>query len=584
MFKGTIYLIKFCWQHDKRYIIYLAAIQILSVLTSFLSLIIPKYIIDWIIEPKEIQDILWLITTFLVINLIMSFSLNLLQQQIFSKKIKLFNIFQIEINTKMILADYEELESKEFLNLKEKAYKFMYSDGQGFGQSVETFFSTIGNFLYLLTLIGLVAQLGISIFLLIASITSFILIFEVRAKRKNTYIQLEKVNFERRGMYYSQIMSDYSFGKDIRIDNLGKWLMGKFKYQLDVNEKFYKEMGKNITFSSNLTACMQFLQQIILYIILINRISKKILSIGDFSMYLNAVSNFSSTIKSIMSNIIDLQQYNIYFSEFIKFSELKQEMRIGKIPFKKDESTLVVEFQNVSFKYKNQKEYALKNISFITKNITKIGLVGANGSGKSTLIKLLTKLYMPSEGKILINGLDIQEISYETYSKLFSVVYQDFKLFSFSVKDNICTNHKYIKENFDNAISATSVNDLIEELCEKEETYIYKDFSNKSFSPSGGEAQKIAFSRALYKNSDILILDEPTAAQDPISEKNILSQIEQLSNSKMVIHISHKMLNLKACDVILVLEKGILIEYGSPEELKNSPKSLYNEYLNIQNS
>nr|WP_086349615.1 hypothetical protein [Enterococcus sp. 9E7_DIV0242]OTP14467.1 hypothetical protein A5888_002568 [Enterococcus sp. 9E7_DIV0242] len=116
---------------------------------------------------------------------------------------------------------------------------------QGFGQSVETFFSTIGNFLYLLTLIGLVAQLGISIFLLIASITSFILIFEVRAKRKNTYIQLEKVNFERRGMYYSQIMSDYSFGKDIRIDNLGKWLMGKFKYQLDVNEKFYKEMGKN---------------------------------------------------------------------------------------------------------------------------------------------------------------------------------------------------------------------------------------------------------------------------------------------------------------------------------------------------
>ena len=218
-----------------------------------------------------------------------------------------------------------------------------------------------------------------------------------------------------------------------------------------------------------------------------------------------------------------------------------------------------VEFRNVSFCYPNTDDFALKNISLKFKVGERLAIVGQNGSGKTTFIKLLCRLYEPTEGQILLNGIEISKYDYQEYMHIFSVVFQDFHLLAFPVGQNIAAGGVYDRDKVQSCCRKAGVWERVASMAEGMDTVLYKDLSDAGVEVSGGEAQKLAIARALYRDSAFLILDEPTAALDPLSEYEIYARLNEIVEDRTAVYISHRLSSCRFCDEILVFHKGCLV-------------------------
>lgn len=231
----------------------------------------------------------------------------------------------------------------------------------------------------------------------------------------------------------------------------------------------------------------------------------------------------------------------------------------------------------LSFKYPEADSYALRDVSIKFNVGEKLAVVGMNGSGKTTFIKLLCRLYDPVEGEILLNGKNIKEYNYTEYMSIFSVVFQDFKLFSFTLDQNVAVSMKSDKKKVEECLIKTGFGDRLANLPSGVDTYIYKDFEEAGVEVSGGEAQKIALARALYKDAEFIVLDEPTAALDPIAEFEVYSKFNEIVNNKTAIFISHRLSSCKFCENIVVFHEGKIIQYGNHDNLIADKDGKYNE-------
>ena len=249
---------------------------------------------------------------------------------------------------------------------------------------------------------------------------------------------------------------------------------------------------------------------------------------------------------------------------------------------KRSDRNYEVEFRNVSFKYPGSDEYALRNLSIKFKIGSRLAVVGRNGSGKTTFIKLLCRLYDPTEGEILLNGADIRKYSYSDYLSIFSVVFQDFRLFSFPLAQNVAVAEEYDSGKVIGCLEEAGFGQRLATLSQGIETPLYKDFDEKGVEISGGEAQKIALARALYKDAPFVILDEPTAALDPIAEAEIYAKFNDMVGDRTAIYISHRLSSCRFCDVIAVFDKGQIVQKGSHEELAADAAGKYYELWNAQ--
>lgn len=234
---------------------------------------------------------------------------------------------------------------------------------------------------------------------------------------------------------------------------------------------------------------------------------------------------------------------------------------------KRDDNEYEFEFKHVWFKYPDSEEYTLKDINLKWRIGEKMALVGKNGCGKSTLVKLLCRLYDPTEGEITLNGIDIRKYKYEEYMELFSVVFQDSKLFSFSLAENVAADTEYDPERVTDCVIRAGLGDRLKTMENGIETCLYKDFDENGVEISGGEAQKLCLARAIYKGSPFIVLDEPTAALDPISEYDIYTKFNSIVGTRTAIYISHRLSSCRFCDDITVLDNGHIIERGSHEKL-----------------
>lgn len=240
-----------------------------------------------------------------------------------------------------------------------------------------------------------------------------------------------------------------------------------------------------------------------------------------------------------------------------------------------------IEFKNVSFKYPSAENYALRNVNLKIENGEHLAVVGRNGSGKTTFIKLMCRLYDVTDGEILINGTDIKEYTRESITGLYSVVFQDFKIFSVSLKDNICANSDFDSDRFYACLENANIKDRAERLADKENTYLYKDLDETGVEISGGEAQKLALARALYKDAPVVILDEPTAALDPIAENELYLKYNEMTSGKISFFISHRLSSTRFCDRILLVKDGKIAESGTHDELM-ALKGLYYRMYQVQ--
>jgi ATP-binding cassette subfamily B protein len=255
----------------------------------------------------------------------------------------------------------------------------------------------------------------------------------------------------------------------------------------------------------------------------------------------------------------------------------------GTIPIeKRDDTDYAIEFRNVSFKYPGSEQYALKNINLKLNIGTRLAVVGMNGSGKTTMIKLLCRLYDPIEGEITLNGIDIKKYNYDEYMAIFGVVFQDFALLPFTLGQNVAASVDYDADRVRLALSQSGFAARLNSLPEGLNTHLGKEFEETGVEMSGGEAQKIALARALYKNSPFIILDEPTAALDPIAEYEIYSAFDEIVGDKTAVYISHRLASCRFCDDIAVFHEGEMIQRGNHDTLLANAEGKYHELWNAQ--
>lgn len=257
-----------------------------------------------------------------------------------------------------------------------------------------------------------------------------------------------------------------------------------------------------------------------------------------------------------------------FCKKYFDFLDISDEKYKGTIPTeKRDDNEYEFEFKHVWFRYPNSEEYVLKDINLKWRIGEKMALVGRNGSGKSTLIKLLCRLYDATKGEITLNGIDIRKYSYEDYMQLFSVVFQDSKLFSYSLAENVAADTDFDSELVENCVRKAGLSDFLDKMPDGINTYLYKDFNENGVEISGGEAQKLCLARAIYKGAPFIVLDEPTAALDPISEYDIYTKFNSIVGTRTAIYISHRLSSCRFCDEITVMDSGRIAERGSHDEL-----------------
>ena len=271
----------------------------------------------------------------------------------------------------------------------------------------------------------------------------------------------------------------------------------------------------------------------------------------------------------IITEIVQIRHFKIFYQAYKEYIDTPIEQLSNDNKPALPER-FEVEFENVSFKYGSAENFALENVSVKFNNKERIAIIGENGAGKSTFVKLLMRLYKPTSGRILLNGVDINEIDYEYYQTLFATVFQDFKLFSFSIRDNITFGSEQTKESearLEKILRTTGVAEMVEGLEHGLDTNMYRDFDDAGFTPSGGQGQKIAIARAAYKDAPIVILDEPTAALDPRAENQIYEQFDEFFKDRCSLYISHRMAVTKFSDRTLVFDGGRIVQDGTHASL-----------------
>ena len=374
----------------------------------------------------------------------------------------------------------------------------------------------------------------------------------------------ERINFL--WGYLFKIFFSETAAKDIRLYGMQDYLCGKNEECLNDTACFSEEgifEGKN---QAKFSFVVQLLAGYIYVYVAVMAMSGAV-SVGDVLMYSGAIITMMTGVQNILTQYNQINYRNEYLKTYEDFIKRPNMHYDGTLPIeKRDDNEYELSFRNVSFRYPGTETYILKDVSLDFKIGQKMALVGMNGAGKTTLIKLLLRLYEPTEGEICLNGINIEKYDYEEYMQIFSVVFQDFKLFAFPLDENIAAGGQVDKLRLNQVLAKMSLNEFVEGLPQKERTLLYQE-NGQGVTPSGGEAQKVAIARALYKDASFVILDEPTAALDPIAEAGIYENFDSLVGEKTAVYISHRMSSCKFCDRIVVLDHGEIVEEGTHEEL-----------------
>lgn len=395
----------------------------------------------------------------------------------------------------------------------------------------------------------------------------------------------ERKRLARMNSYYSFLMEDIGMGKEIRTNNLEDWVYDKTEtsWKNDLFPLDSKFQQKLLAFQ-NATTIVGVIQDILIYLILAVEVIHSSMTVGDFSMYLTAAGTFSSLIVGVSANysylMIQTSWYLKYYRHCLSIAE-KQKEDSGNTHIEIPEN-VEIEFRDVSFKYPKTDRMILEHVNITIRRGETLSIVGVNGAGKTTFVKLLCRFYEPDEGEILVNGIPARDIPLNEYYGLLGVVFQDFSLFNFTVKENISMNTQADEDKLRDAILKCGLEKRVETLPNGVDTYIYKEFDPDGIELSGGEGQKIAIARAVYRGAPIVIFDEPTSALDPIAEYDIYRNFHDLAENRTAIYISHRLSSTRFTDKTAVFANNTIAEYGTHDELMQIDGGIYKDMFAMQ--
>ncbi len=580
MFKGIVFFIKNGWKYDRKYILWRVLYQFINSLIPIVATIMPKLIIDELMGNQETGKLLVYASILIVYTAAATILSEYFNWDGFSRRCKVNFEFDSDLHKHLAEADFERLEDPDFLDMQKKASKFLYCDWHGFGYLLDCSMNALGQIFTLIGIAAIIATIDFRILILFIVLIILGALIEKRAKQNAVRLSESIIQDQRGWMYYASLFEDQSFAKEIRLNSLGKWLLDKERnYFAKVNEN-QKKQNDGFIISGFFGAVFTLIQQSAAYAYLIYCVISGAISIGSFAMYTGAVTTFSIAFRNVLDSLIEIQTYDIYYDKLDEYLNLPKTLREGKELIDADRNHSI-EFRNVSFQYSGSDVYALKNINITIPFGQKLSIVGENGAGKTTFVKLMTRMYDPTEGEILLDGVNIKTIDYEQYMSIFSSVFQDYRLFSFSIKDNVAFAQPMDEDKVRDILEYVGFGEKLRSLQNGIDTSVFKNFDEAGFEPSGGEGQKLALARALYKDAPIVLLDEPTAAMDPKAEYELYQRFNEMVQGKTAVYISHRLSSAKFCDVIAVFRNGQIIEYGTHDELY-SKGGLYKALFSMQ--
>lgn len=485
-----------------------------------------------------------------------------------------YNVFEyrhaVVLGRKIMSLSYPETENAQTLNLVEKIRKIGYIEN-----SFNSVFSLISNVITIIGLTWILSSLNIVIFLTIIASVLLNIAFNNKLKKYNYKWNEEAAPFRRRNEYITRLMYGFQYGKEVRVNGLDDYLIEKY----NDHSQEYLHMLKGVTAKffkiNSATSAVGAIQLAIVYCSLAWRVIIGNISIAMFTKYISAINSLTAGLMGISNGFVDIKNNFKYVDDFMKFMDLEVEEKGKAYILPVSENQIQIEFKHVSFRYPNATRNALENIDVVIKPNSKVAIVGLNGSGKTTFVKLLLGLYRPTSGTILVNGVDISQLNFKEYISHFACAFQDFRLFSYPLWENIVLMQGYDEEIWKSTISKCGLEKVIDSLPLKEQTPIYKFLNDNGVEFSGGEGQKVAIARALYKHSQCVILDEPLASLDPLAEYEMYKSLSEMIENKTSIFISHRLSLTQSCDNILVFDNGRVVEKGTHAELTQISGGLY---------
>lgn len=568
------YFLPTAWKRYKIYFIVRFLKLVVMTVMPFINIMVMPLIVDEMLTTRSAEKIfkyvVFILASEFVLNLLNGILGNVLERY----TVKFENYYKTLLSARIMELDFQLTEDKKALDQMELAKNGMTWYSGGLNGIVEPLFNMASA---LFTVIGVVIIVATQAPILILITTAILVLSGLINNKLNQieqkqYAELSKTN--RVFGYLGWELTDFRYGKDIRLYGAKDMMVDKWNRFNDIMIGNWKTLADKQLPLNLLMTATDIIRDFGTYFYLgVLAITGKI-TIGIATQMFTAAGTFYGSMRNLVWNFQELNKRANYANEYVKFMDYPAAIQKGDKHVTPGPHTF--EFKDVSFSYPGADVEVLRNINLTLTPGEHLSVVGLNGAGKTTLVKLLCRLYDPTKGVILMDGVDIKEYDYEEYMTVFAPVFQDFKLFAFTMKENIL-----MEKSEDDTQDVTTVLERVG-LAEKlstlsngADTVVYKHFDKDGIEPSGGEQQKLAIARALYKNAPVVILDEPTAALDPMAEYDIYRQFDTLVHEKTAIYISHRLSSCQFCDKIAVFSEKELKEYGTHAELVNKPDGVY---------
>lgn len=587
MFNNFVYALKTTWKLNRRFLIFIMIGSVALALYTLAGVYLPKIALELVSGGVSTKEI---ITTMVIVGIIIliialvkqyadvigSYEFDKVQYQLMGKYLR-----------KAFTTDFCNMENPEFLDLTERAVRANYYNVGFHGYCMRAKYVLSDSVLVIIAGAA-IAVINPLLVVVLAAISYVIYkIFDDTMEWDKVNVNDALASNYRKHYYFANTAKDFKYAKDIRLFKMADWIENVWN---DVNAAYYLVVKKGHNKWIACEAKMSFfrlIQNVILYAVLIYMIFNKGMSIADFVMYIGLVASFSETMTDLFSNLVWMNMNKLQMDDyrtFIDWVESQPDKENGEgMETNIDLGKYEFEFRNVSFKYPGHDNYVLKNVNLKINAGTKLAIVGVNGAGKTTLTKLLMRLYEPTEGTILLNGVDVKKYDRNTYHKIFAPVFQNVEMFAFPIWQNVSMKRpeETDRNKVEAALKKSGLNEKIDRYESGIDTQLLKIFDQNGIDLSGGERQRMAMARALYQERNVLVLDEPTAALDALAEDKMYQEFNNMVQGKTSLFISHRLSSTRFCDKIVLFEDGQVVEEGSHDELMNQ-NGKYAEMFEIQ--
>lgn len=569
---NIFYALKNIWKWDRTFYIFFIPSILMTVFLPLVAAYFPKILIDAVESNQSVQKIIFIICTYFGMLLIINLLNRFCDSRLTMRQYDLSILYQHAIEEKHMRTDYANTDNPEMLTKFQHAYNDACS-GQCAPEFIwrsllALFISVLGLFTYG-SVIAIVSPWILALLFLSAYSTYIV------SRWQRNYIEKNKDNWvtiDRKIGYLQSFSQKFDHAKDIRIYGMFDWLSEMLTGFQKERFVWTKKVSARSLGGTFINALLSLIRSGAAYAVLIVMVFNNEIGAGDFVFYFGAITGFSAWLNGIGNKVNDITHKSIKIGYYREYFEIEEKYNHGEgcsLPTAQ-ELPAEIELNNVSFQYPSAdgEKYALKKVSLKIAKGEKLAIVGANGAGKTTLVKLMCGFYYPSEGEIKLNGHPIADYNIEEYYSLFSAVFQDIYLLPVTIAEFVSSSEKEIdRDKVMDVLRKAGLSRKIDSLPSGIDSRLMKGVFDDSIEMSGGETQKLMLARALYKDAPVIVLDEPTAALDPIAENDLYLKYSELTANKTSVYISHRLASTRFCDRIVYLENGGIAECGSHDEL-----------------